>query len=299
MKNLLVLLFSLFSMVTYAQVGISTSSGFTPTSLFDVEGKFQINSSGNPIKINNVSGYSWPVAHSAGYLYNSGAGALTWTAGPIGATGPTGATGTAGATGINGATGTAGSNGINGTNGAVGATGATGTAGSNGSVGATGPTGAAATLSGGTTNYLVRWTSATTIGIGTTFDNGTNVGIGITTPGSTLKVNGNIAGKVTTYVTTTATTLAATDYIVYMTGAGLNTATLTLPTLVSGTTDGRILIIKNIQNTSATYWTITAATGNTVQFGGGPYVNPLSDREVLTFMSIGTVWHLVSYYPGY
>jgi len=80
---------------------------------------------------------------------------------------------------------------------------------------------------------------------------------------------------------------------------GLNTTTLTLPTLVSGTTDGRILIIKNIQNTSATFWTITAASGNTVQLGTGPFVNPLTDREVLTFVSIGTTWHLTGYYAGY
>lgn len=33
----------------------------------------------------------------------------------------------------------------------------------------------------GTTNYLARWTSADTLGIGTTYDNGTNVGIGTTT----------------------------------------------------------------------------------------------------------------------
>ncbi|HLP51497.1 MAG TPA: hypothetical protein VK154_11470, partial [Chitinophagales bacterium] len=36
----------------------------------------------------------------------------------------------------------------------------------------------------GTTNYLARWTSANTLGIGTTYDNGTSVGIGTTTPGS-------------------------------------------------------------------------------------------------------------------
>ncbi len=48
-------------------------------------------------------------------------------------------------------------------------------------------------LSGtGTTNYLARWTSSTALGIGATFDNGTNVGIGTAAPGGKLDVNGTI-----------------------------------------------------------------------------------------------------------
>jgi hypothetical protein len=47
-------------------------------------------------------------------------------------------------------------------------------------------------LSGsGTPNYLARWITANTLGVGTTYDNGTNVGIGTTNPGWTLDVNGN------------------------------------------------------------------------------------------------------------
>lgn len=47
-------------------------------------------------------------------------------------------------------------------------------------------------LSGsGTTNYLARWTpNGNTLGIGVTYDNGTNVGISTTTPGAKLDVNG-------------------------------------------------------------------------------------------------------------
>jgi len=48
----------------------------------------------------------------------------------------------------------------------------------------------AANVLGGTTNYLARWTSATTLGIGATYDNGTNVGIGTTSPDAFLRVNG-------------------------------------------------------------------------------------------------------------
>lgn len=48
-------------------------------------------------------------------------------------------------------------------------------------------------FTGGTTNYLTRWTSASTLGIGVTFDNGTNVWINTTSPASRLDVNGNLA----------------------------------------------------------------------------------------------------------
>ena len=48
----------------------------------------------------------------------------------------------------------------------------------------------ASNVLGGTTNYLARWTSATTLGIGVAYDNGTNVGIGTTSPATLFYVNG-------------------------------------------------------------------------------------------------------------
>lgn len=44
----------------------------------------------------------------------------------------------------------------------------------------------------GTANYLARWTSGTGLGIGTTYDNGSNVGIGTTDPKQKLHVVGNL-----------------------------------------------------------------------------------------------------------
>ncbi len=44
----------------------------------------------------------------------------------------------------------------------------------------------------GTANYLARWTSATALGTGTTYDNGTNVGLGTTSPAFKLHVTGDI-----------------------------------------------------------------------------------------------------------
>ena len=49
-------------------------------------------------------------------------------------------------------------------------------------------------LSGGTTNYIPKWTSATTLSsISLLYDNGTDVGINTATPNDVLEVNGNIS----------------------------------------------------------------------------------------------------------
>ncbi|MDY0096737.1 MAG: tail fiber domain-containing protein [Candidatus Dojkabacteria bacterium] len=69
-------------------VGLSVISGSgylgvgdsTPASLFTVGSGdlFQVNSSGDLIKIKNVT-YSWPSSNSSGVLTNNGSGTLTWT----------------------------------------------------------------------------------------------------------------------------------------------------------------------------------------------------------------------------
>lgn len=98
--------------------------------------------------------------------------------GPAGANGATGATGAAGVNGATGATGPAGANGATGATGAAGANGATGATGPSGLDGATGPVGPTGpgTLSG-TTNYVIKFTSATGGGNSLLQDNGTSMAI--------------------------------------------------------------------------------------------------------------------------
>lgn len=120
--------------------------------------------------------------------------------GPQGPTGPGGgATGPTGPTGANGATGPAGPTGV----GATGAQGPTGATGANGATGPAGPTGAAGATGAqgptgpgsvnGTVNFVSKFTAATALGNSQIFDNGTDVGIGTTTPAAgfkTLQIHG-------------------------------------------------------------------------------------------------------------
>ena len=54
------------------------------------------------------------------------------------------------------------------------------------------PIGAGPVDGSGAANYLARWIDSDTLGIGAAYDNGTNVGIGTTTPSQKLTVEGNI-----------------------------------------------------------------------------------------------------------
>ncbi len=103
--------------------------------------------------------------------------------GPIGATGPSGdpgPQGPAGPTGANGATGAQGPQGPAGPTGANGATGAQGPMGPTGANGAVGPTGPAGSANiSGTTDYVIKFTGATTGGNSLFRDNGTGTGLNV------------------------------------------------------------------------------------------------------------------------
>ncbi|MDP6908249.1 MAG: collagen-like protein [Flavobacteriales bacterium] len=75
--------------------------------------------------------------------------------------------------------------------GTAGPTGPTGADGNDGADGATGPTGAANI--NGTANYVAKFTGANTGGNSQIYDNGTNVGVGTTSPTEKLEVNGDVA----------------------------------------------------------------------------------------------------------
>jgi hypothetical protein len=148
--------------------------------------------SGGPIGPTGVQGPTGPTG-AAGSVGAQGPAGATGAQGLPGATGAKGATGADGATGAKGATGATGVTGATGTPGAVGATGANGVTGATGNTGvglqgptgATGPAGAGSVS--GTLNYVAKFTpNGTSVGNSLIFDNGTNVGVGTTSPSSNI-----------------------------------------------------------------------------------------------------------------
>ncbi|MFO0756540.1 MAG: fibrinogen-like YCDxxxxGGGW domain-containing protein [Byssovorax sp.] len=120
-------------------------------------------------------------------------GASSGLVGPMGPAGPAGATGPQGPTGAQGAQGAAGPQGPTGPQGVAGAAGPTGAQGPQGvagAIGPTGPAGPAGTLSGGSANFLAKWTSGSTIAPSLLFDSGSFVGVGTSSPAVMLDVNG-------------------------------------------------------------------------------------------------------------
>jgi hypothetical protein len=121
------------------------------------------------------------IAGPAGAVGPTGAVGPAGTVGPVGPAGAAGTVGPAGPTGAVGPAGAAGTVGPAGPTGAVGPAGAAGTvgpagpAGTVGATGATGPTGPVGVT--GTTNYISKFTSATTLANSLIQDNGTSVSV--------------------------------------------------------------------------------------------------------------------------
>ena len=128
----------------------------------------------------------------AGGVGPAGADGATGPAGADGATGPAGAVGPAGA---DGATGPAGAIGPAGANGATGPAGAIGPAGANGTNGAAGPAGPAGPVGCNTANLIIK-SNGTTAVCSQIFDNGSNIGIGTTTPANFLTITRNGTGTI-------------------------------------------------------------------------------------------------------
>jgi hypothetical protein len=119
--------------------------------------------------------------------------------------------------------GTSGTTGTSGTSATSGTSGTTGTSGSSGSSGISGASGS------GTTNYVSKWSAATTLTNSQIFDNGTNVGIGTNSPNYILDVYSTGAsnariniGGTTNFVASQYTNTSGAMYIGIDDSAGAN-----------------------------------------------------------------------------
>lgn len=117
------------------------------------------------------------------------------------------------------------------------------------------------------------------------------IGIGTTTPNSTLDVRGSLSTNLRTF--TTSTTAATTDNVLVFTGT--SAATLTLPSAVS--IAGRSYQIKNASLTGPTpLLTIATTSAQTIDGLTSWTVNGL--YQSLTIVSNGSNWYVVNDLPS-
>jgi hypothetical protein len=113
MKKILTILFSLVTLVTYSQVGISINSSFTPTKTLDVDGGLRVRGGIMLDSLKPSVGTTFLIVDSLGNVDTISTG-IAGPTGPQGIQGPTGATGATGLTGPQGPTGATGATGLTG-----------------------------------------------------------------------------------------------------------------------------------------------------------------------------------------
>jgi hypothetical protein len=111
------------------------------------------------------------------------------------------------------------------------------------------------------------------------------VGVGTTSPNSTLDVRGSVATNYRAF--TVNTSAASTDNLLVFTGS--SAATLTLPTAVG--CDGRNYMIKNA-STAGTTPVLTIATTSSQTIDGAASWTLTSANETITLISNGANWHV-------
>lgn len=113
------------------------------------------------------------------------------------------------------------------------------------------------------------------------------VGVGTTTPNSTLDVRGSLSTSYRAF--TTNTTAAATDNLLVFTGT--SAATITLPTAVG--CDGRSYLVKNASTTGPTP-VLTIATTSAQTIDGAGSWSLTSANETVTLISNGANWQVTA-----
>ncbi|MBT8315736.1 MAG: collagen-like protein, partial [Maribacter sp.] len=190
--------------------------------------------------------------------------------GDTGETGPQGEAGPQGIQGEKGDTGAMGPQGEKGDTGLQGEVGPKGEKGDTGETGATGPQG----LQGETGPAGVDITSQYL-----SFDNG-NVGVGTTTPTSSLHIVGSIAAPIRR--TSVSTTLDNSDHTIIMTAKNL---IITLP--AASNSPGRIYILKNISKGNST-------TNIDYICNKGFLQNSLNKNKAIWLQSDGVDWQQIN-----
>jgi len=112
-----------------------------------------------------------------------------------------------------------------------------------------------------------------------------NLGIGTTTPTSTLQVAGSFANAIGTK--TSAYTLTATDDVINASG----TTTITLPSATVGPITGRQYTIKNVDTTGHV---VTIATTSSQTIDGAATATLTAQNQSLTVITDGANWYSIA-----
>lgn len=166
-------------------------------------------------------------------------------------------------------------------------------------------------ISGGTANYVARFTSPSALSIGKIYDNNTSVGINTTTPNAQLDVNGNsiitgsltvsgsafiqnlkITGSLGVSVTNTTTSGGTTtltkDSSIFQIFTGSATQSITLPAAnVLGSGIGAAFFIKNYSSSSLF---VNAAGTDNIELTGSLPITAGSSNGYLLISDGSTSW---------
>ncbi len=112
------------------------------------------------------------------------------------------------------------------------------------------------------------------------------IGIGTTTPFSTLEVNGSLATGIRTFTAATTATIADCNLIF----TGTSATTVTLPTAVGIT--GRMYTLKNASSNTSV---LTVATTSSQTIDGATSQILSSQYQTVSVISNGTNWNIVGY----
>ena len=182
---------------TYWQPYVSSSTSFT--AITSVGNGYSIinNTTGTTLELRSFSGINITIiTGTSGTLTFSastggGGGGGSGSSGTSGLSfGSSGTSGLNGSSGTSGNSGSSGTSGVNGTSGTSGNSGSSGTSGENGTSGNSGSSGTSGTSPdiSGTINYIPKFTGATSLGNSLIYDDGTNLGIGTTSPSAKLDI---------------------------------------------------------------------------------------------------------------
>ena len=136
-----------------------------------------------------------------------------------------------------------------------------------------------------------------TMGANNLVFNGTggNVGVNNTSPTSSVSINGSLAAKYNSGSSTSAITLAATDYFYNWSGSSTTTINLPIGTASTCNCSGRMYIVKNNSATATANLTVTPNGSETIDGKASLTIAPQQTLQLInTGAASGSTWTVLN-----